>query len=113
MRAALEGLQTGAAQYAFVKSMPFAASRSMFGVFTSGWPPRQPIQSFRSSTAMKRTFGLLFVAPGRTAEVATAERKSRREKARMPRHYHAPQHGKANRNILPGYKTIRFPRLCL
>src|SRR5687767_6661786 len=30
----------------------------MFGVRDAGWPPRKPVQSFRSSTAMNRTFGL-------------------------------------------------------
>jgi hypothetical protein len=31
--------------------------RSMFGVWACGWPPMQPIQSLRSSTAMSRTSG--------------------------------------------------------
>src|SRR3982750_1600160 len=38
--------------------MPRWARRSMFGVFTCGWPRRQPTQSLRSSMAMKRTLGL-------------------------------------------------------
>lgn len=29
----------------------------MFGVWACGWPFKQPIQSFRSSTIMTRTFG--------------------------------------------------------
>src|SRR4051812_2216472 len=52
-----EGLQSGAWQCALAKSVPRLASRSMFGVFAWGWPPRQPTQSFRSSTARKRMLG--------------------------------------------------------
>jgi len=61
IRLARDGLQAGAEQCALVKSTPFCARRSRLGVFTSGWPPRQPIQSFKSSIAIKRTFGLSFV----------------------------------------------------
>ena len=57
MIAVRDGLQSGAAQWACSKSTPFLASPSMLGVFACGCPPRQPTQSFRSSTAMKRTFG--------------------------------------------------------
>ena len=52
-----EGLHNGAWQWALVKSVPRFASRSMFGVFTCGCPPRQPIQSFWSSMAMNKIFG--------------------------------------------------------
>src|SRR6516164_6269648 len=52
-----EGLHSGAWQCALVKSVPRRPRRSMFGVTACGWPPRQPTQSFRSSTAMNRTFG--------------------------------------------------------
>src|SRR5437868_2774013 len=88
IKEARDGLHTGAAQYALVNSMPLAASRSMFGVLTSGCPPRQPIQSFRSSTAMKRTFGFDEVAAGNAAAVASVVRKALREKALMTRQYH-------------------------
>src|SRR5688500_3763864 len=57
MSAARDGLHAGAGQWARVKSMPRFARRSMFGVFACGCPPRQPTQSLRSSTAMKRTLG--------------------------------------------------------
>ena len=57
-----EGLQAGAGQWALVKSTPEAASRSRLGVRACGWPPRQPIQSFKSSMAMKRTLGLAIAA---------------------------------------------------
>src|SRR6478609_8470721 len=55
--AAREGLQSGAAQWALEKRMPRLARRSMLGDFAWGWPPRQPIQSLRSSIAMKSTLG--------------------------------------------------------
>ena len=59
MMAPREGLQAGAGQCALVNSTPLAARRSRFGVFVCGWPPMQPIQSFRSSIEMNRTLGLL------------------------------------------------------
>ena len=52
-----DGLHSGAWQWALVKSMPRRARRSMFGVKAWGWPSKQPIQSFRSSMAMKSTLG--------------------------------------------------------
>lgn len=55
--AARDGLQAGAAQCAFVKNRPRAASRSIFGVLACRCPSRQPIQSFKSSMAMNRTLG--------------------------------------------------------
>ena len=54
-----EALQLGAEQWAFVKSNPRLAKRSMFGVRACGCPPSAPTQSLRSSTAMNNTFGLL------------------------------------------------------
>jgi hypothetical protein len=53
-----EALQPGAEQWAFVKSNPRLAKRSMFGVRACGCPPSAPTQSLRSSTAMNNTFGL-------------------------------------------------------
>ena len=58
MMADRDGLQAGAGQCALVNNTPLAASRSKFGVFACGCPPRQPIQSFKSSTEMNSTFGL-------------------------------------------------------
>ena len=55
--AARDGLQAGAAQWAFANNIPRAASRSILGVNACGCPCMHPIQSLRSSTAMKRTFG--------------------------------------------------------
>ena len=52
-----DGLHSGLWQWALVNVVPRAASRSMFGVFTCGWPPSGPTQSLRSSMAMKRTLG--------------------------------------------------------
>ena len=83
IKAVREGLQDGAAQYAFVNSTPLAAKRSMFGVFTSGCPPRHPIQSLRSSTAMKSTFGRFLSAAGRRAPAAAVDKNALREKALM------------------------------
>ena len=37
--------------------MPLAASVLMFGDLASGWPPRHPIQSFKSSTMMNTMSG--------------------------------------------------------
>ena len=59
MMAVREGLQAVAGQWALLKRMPLAARRSRFGVMVCGCPPRQPIQSLRSSRAMKRMFGFL------------------------------------------------------
>ena len=91
MRLAREGLHAGAEQWAFVKRTPLFASLSRFGVFTSGWPPIQPIQSLRSSMAMKSTFSSLpcfeielweaFAQPGNinvAAVAAVSFRNSRR-----------------------------------
>lgn len=58
IRLARDGLHAGAEQWALVKSTPLLARRSRFGVLTSGCPPRQPTQSFKSSIAIKSTFGL-------------------------------------------------------
>lgn len=57
MMAVREGLQAVAGQWALLKRVPLAARRSRFGVMLWGCPPRQPIQSLRSSRAMKRMFG--------------------------------------------------------
>lgn len=54
-----DGLHKGDWQWALTKSVPLLARRSMLGVFTSGWPFMQAIQSFWSSIEMKRTLGLL------------------------------------------------------
>jgi hypothetical protein len=56
-----------------VKRTPLAASRSRFGVIVCGCPPRQPIQSFRSSMAMNSTLGRkgCFVCSATAAELAT------------------------------------------
>ena len=61
IRLARDGLHAGAEQCAFVNSTPRLASRSRFGVLTSGCPPKQPIQSFKSSMAINSTFGLFRV----------------------------------------------------
>ena len=46
-----EGLHSGDWQWALVNSVPRAASRSRFGVFTIGWPA-QPMASLRCSSEM-------------------------------------------------------------
>ena len=52
------GQQTGDAVWALVKVMPIRANRSRFGVWTfPEYPPSVLVQSFMSSTAMKRTPG--------------------------------------------------------
>src|SRR5688572_9815280 len=55
--AALEGQQSGEAQWVLAKTMPRLARRSMWGVLTCGCPFRNPTQSFKSSTAMNSTLG--------------------------------------------------------
>ena len=55
---AREGLHTGAWQWALLKRTPRAANRSILGVLAWGCPPRQPIQSLRSSMEISRTLGL-------------------------------------------------------
>ena len=58
MIAVRDGLHNGAAQYACSKRTPFSARRSIWGcLLPAGGPPRQPTQSFKSSTARNRTFG--------------------------------------------------------
>ena len=54
-----DGLHIVPWQCAFVNRTPLLASLSIFGVCVSGCPSMHPIQSFRSSTAISRTFGLL------------------------------------------------------
>jgi hypothetical protein len=58
MIAVREGLQDAPGQCALLNNTLLAASRSKFGVRVCGWPPRQPIQSLRSSTEMNSTLGL-------------------------------------------------------
>ena len=53
------GAHIGTVLNAAVYRIPCAASRSIWGVFVSGCPARQPTQSFRSSMAIKSTFGRL------------------------------------------------------
>ena len=53
--AARLGPHLGLGAWALVKRSPRSASASMFGVGTRS-EPRQPTQSFMSSTEMKRTF---------------------------------------------------------
>ncbi len=62
-------------QCALVNSMPPPANLSIFGVFVSGCPPMQPIQSFKSSTAINRTFG--FLRSGAAAADPRAARASK------------------------------------
>ena len=57
MMADREGPHAGAAQWAFVNNIPFEASRSIWGVFACELPLSIPVQSFRSSMAINKTFG--------------------------------------------------------
>jgi len=57
MIAVRDGLQDGEGQWALLNKTPLAAKRSMFGVFACGCPPKQPIQSFRSSIEINKMFG--------------------------------------------------------
>ncbi len=52
-----DGPQWGDAVWAFMKTVPCAASRSIWGVFVFGCPPMKPTQSFKSSMEIIRTFG--------------------------------------------------------
>ena len=71
-----EGLHIVPWQWALVKSVPRAASRSMLGVRDCGCPFRQPTQSFRSSTAMSSTFGFTAAANPEPVTAGTAPAKS-------------------------------------
>jgi hypothetical protein len=67
----LEGQHTVAAACALVKDIPRSANRSMLGVWTvPPYPPRKPVQSFKSSTHISSTFGEGLrspdIHPGRT-----------------------------------------------
>src|SRR5438093_7532635 len=84
MRAVRDGLHAGAAQYARVNSVPTLASLSMFGVWTSGRLPRHPTQWFRSSMAIKSTFGGVSSAAreaGAYSSTAAAAARDRRMQA--------------------------------
>ena len=62
MMADREGPQAGAAQWALVKVIPFAAKASRCGVLAWGLPFSVSVQSLRSSMAMNKTFGFLSCA---------------------------------------------------
>src|SRR5688572_1968075 len=80
IRLARDGLHSGAWQWALANSVPRAASASMCGVFACGCPLRQPTQSFWSSIAMNRTFGLAGeAAAAAAAAFAAAERVTARQ----------------------------------
>src|SRR6185312_6798546 len=68
MNEARDGLQSGAEACAFWNVTPRFARRSRFGVIVCGCPFIGPIQLFRSSAMMSRTFGFSLGAPN----VATA-----------------------------------------
>src|SRR4051812_21989623 len=72
-----EGLQTGAAQCAFVNTSPIAASRSKLGVFTLVRSPRTLTQSFRSSIETNRMFGRAGSAASRAPASAMAPTTTR------------------------------------
>jgi hypothetical protein len=59
---ALEGLHAGEEQYALENSTPLFANRSKLGVLIG--PLYKLIQSFKSSTAKKRTLSLLVACFG-------------------------------------------------
>ena len=69
-----DGLQIGAWQWALRNSVPLAANASMWGVRESGWPPKQPTQSFRSSIAISKTFGRLSASAAETQDAPTESR---------------------------------------
>jgi len=71
--AAREGLQAVDGQCALENKIPRLAKRSIFGVSACGWPPRQPTQSLRSSTAIITTLGVRdgsTTCTGRSSELA-------------------------------------------
>ena len=78
MIAAREGLQIIAGAWAFAKTMPCAASRSMFGVCVWGWPSSGPTQSLRSSIDTNKIFGrsAVCVHPG-TDDMASTTKTAR------------------------------------
>src|SRR5690606_5329138 len=54
-----EGLHAGEEQYAWVKKTPLDANRSRLGVLMGLFALKSVIQSFKSSTAMNSTLGLV------------------------------------------------------
>jgi hypothetical protein len=80
-RDALEGAQTGAAAYQFVKRAPEAASASMFGVFRSVAPHAPMSWQPKSSARKTMKFGFragLWVCARALAATGADERKSLR-----------------------------------
>ena len=71
-----EGPHTVAGDCAFAITIaPCAFNLSRFGVFTCGFPPKTPTQSFKSSTAMNKTFGLSELCPKTVVELKRIIRK--------------------------------------
>src|SRR6185295_10671186 len=68
-------LHSGACVCALVNKVPRAAMESRFGVLAWGCPPRQPIQSFRSSMAIMRMLGS---SAARSVLVETSRMRSRK-----------------------------------
>ncbi len=62
--------------------MPLDARASMFGDLASGCPPRQPSQSFRSSTMMKTMSGRAW-SSHRAVVVPAAQTKNARRQLLM------------------------------
>ena len=56
-KAARVGPHRGAMAWALVNKAPCAASRFMCGVRALGWPPKAPVQSFKSSMTIIRMLG--------------------------------------------------------
>ena len=52
-----DAVHTACEQWALENCMPSAANRSMWGVMVCGWPPWDPVQSFKSSTEINSTLG--------------------------------------------------------
>ena len=74
--AARLGAQKTPAVWALLKLTPLLASLSMLGVMARGVLPRQPIQSFMSSTARKRMLGLSLANPEKERREARKNKNS-------------------------------------
>src|SRR5215207_6356720 len=87
IKEAREGLQIGPHTCAFMNVTPRAASLSRLGVWACGWPFIGPIQSFKSSAMMSRTFCLLVESAALTVQAAPRQNVNARTIVRKERHF--------------------------
>jgi hypothetical protein len=79
MMAARDGAHFGEGQWALENKTPRLAKRSILGVCTlPSYPPKHPTQSFMSSTAKNKTFGLADSTRTQPSETNARRDKNRR-----------------------------------